>query len=66
MSDENFTAARAQTPIEPTDTVRQVAFNPLTRRWEVVYPESEIPADVALVTEYWCRSGNCWVTIPSE
>ena len=64
MLDKDFAAARAQTPIEPTDTVRQVAFNPLTRRWEVVYPESEIPAGVALVTEYWCRSGNCWVTIP--
>ena len=64
MPDENFAASRPQIPIEPTDTVRQVAFNQLTRRWEVVYPESEIPAGVALVTEYWCRSGNCWVTIP--
>ena len=60
----NDAPAGGPTPIEPSVTVRQVAFNPLTRRWEVVYPESEIPAGVALVTEYWCRSGNCWVTIP--
>jgi hypothetical protein len=57
------TAKKLQTPVEPTDKLRQVAFNPCTRQWEVVYPESEIPEGAALITQYWCRSGACWVTI---
>jgi hypothetical protein len=50
--------------IEPTGAVREVAFNPCTRRWEVVYPESEIPEGTTLITQFWCRSCSCWVTIP--
>ena len=64
---EGFTAGKcgsADVTTEPTDTMRQVAFNPCTRRWEVVYLESEIPERATLITQYWCRSGACWVTIP--
>ena len=49
---------------EFTVTMRQVVFNPCTRRWEVVYLESEIPEGATLITQYWCRSGVCWVIIP--
>ena len=43
----------------------EVAWNPLTRRWERVYPESEL-GDQEPTVMYWCRSAGRYVTIPKD
>ncbi len=42
---------------------KTIAYNPLTRRYEEVFPEDEIPAH-KIITLYW--SVNRWVTIPEN
>lgn len=44
---------------------KKVAFNPITRRYEEVYPESEL-GDEPVITMYWCRAAGCYVTIPED
>ncbi len=41
----------------------EVAHNPLTRRWERVWPESELGGQEP-TTLFWCRSAGRYVTIP--
>ncbi len=43
----------------------EVAHNPLTRRWERVYPEDELGGQEP-TTMYWCRSAGRYVTIPDD
>ncbi len=52
--------ATKQRPNRPT--TRQIAYNPLRRKWEVVYEEDEVPAG-RIITQYWSDSLG-WVTIP--
>ncbi len=47
---------------QPRPTTREVAYNPLRRKWEVVYEEDEVPAGQT-ITQYWSDSLG-WVTIP--
>lgn len=41
----------------------EVATNPLTNRWERIYPESELGGQEP-TTLYWVRSHGRYVTIP--
>ena len=41
---------------------KQVAFNPITRRWQEVFAEDEVPAN-KIVTLYWSASLEKWVTV---
>ena len=43
----------------------EVAENPLTHRWERVYPESELGGQKP-TTLYWCQSAGRYVTIPED
>ena len=49
----------------PMPATKQVAFNPATRRYEEVYPESEMAGE-QIITMYWCRAAGCYVTIPED
>ena len=44
-------------------TTRQIAFNALTRKWQVVYTEDEVPAS-KVITQYYSGTLDKWVTIP--
>ena len=41
-----------------------VAYNPTTRQWERIYPESELLPGEEPITMYWCQSAGRYVTIP--
>jgi len=41
-----------------------VSFNPATRQWERIYPESELMPGECPITMYWSRSLGRYVTIP--
>lgn len=47
-----------------TDTIN-VAFNPATRRYEEVYPESEMAGE-QIIAMYWCQSAERYVTVPED
>lgn len=42
---------------------RQVAYNPITRKFEVVHAEDEVKGS-KVITQYWSGSLEKWVTIP--
>lgn len=44
---------------------KTVCFNPITRRYEDVFPESET-GDAEIITMYWCQSAERYVTIPTD
>ncbi len=44
----------------------EVAWNPATRRWEDIWPESEGYYDVPRIPMVWCRSAGRYVTIPTD
>lgn len=46
-------------------TTKQVAFNPASRRYEEVYPESELAGE-QVITMYWCQSAERYVTVPMD
>ena len=46
-------------------TTRQVAYNTLTHKWEVVHIEDEVIGD-KVITQFWSASLEKWVTIPTE
>ena len=41
-----------------------VAFNPIDRRWETVYPESELMPGETPIMLYWCNSAKRYFSIP--
>jgi hypothetical protein len=44
---------------------RQIAYNPITRRFEVVHPEDEVTGS-EVITQYWSKGLQQWVCIPNE
>lgn len=42
---------------------REVAFNPMTRKWQVVNVEDETTGNQRIM-QYWSGGLNKWVTIP--
>jgi len=59
-----------QTASNINDTLRkyegdtkQVAFNPIHKVWETVYPEDEV-SEGESITMYWVQSMRRYVTIP--
>lgn len=50
-------------PIMPP--TKTFAFNPITRRYEEVDPESET-GDDQVITMYWCQAAGRYVTIPTD
>ncbi|MBN1285099.1 MAG: hypothetical protein JXB47_06865 [Anaerolineae bacterium] len=44
--------------------IRYLAYNPLRRRWEEVFPEDEV-AGGEIITQYWSEPLG-WVTIPGD
>jgi hypothetical protein len=44
---------------------KTVCFNPLTRRYEEVWPESET-LDAEIITMYWNASAGMYMTIPGS
>ncbi len=47
------------------ETTIEVAWNPYTRRFEPIYPESEGYDEVNRIEMFWCRSAGRYVTIPN-
>lgn len=48
-----------------TPKTRLVAYNPITRRYEVVHAEDEITG-ATVIEQVWSASLEKWVTIPQE
>lgn len=46
-------------------TTRLVAYNPITRKYEVVNAEDEIMGN-KVIEQIWSASLEKWVTIPTE
>lgn len=44
----------------------KVAFNPVNRRWETVYPESELMPNERPITLHWSSALARYVTIPED
>jgi hypothetical protein len=42
---------------------RQIAFNPITRKFEVVHPEDETTG-TEVIMQYWSKGLQTWVCIP--
>jgi len=49
----------------PMPATKTVAFNPISRRFEEVWPESET-GDDTVITMYWCQSAGRYVTVPES
>lgn len=43
----------------------EVAWNAHTRRWERVYPETELGGQ-STITMFWCRFAERYITIPAD
>lgn len=56
---------RAKNTRRQMPATKTVAFNPATRRYEEVTPESEMAGE-KVITMYWCRAAGCYVTIPED
>ena len=46
-------------------TIKYVAYNPITRKYEEVDPEGEF-GDNKVITMYWVASANRWMTVPTH
>jgi len=44
-------------------TIKMIANNPITRRMEEVYPESEVSVN-EMSPRFWCESDQMWVSVP--
>lgn len=51
--------------IKTMPATKTVCFNPNTRRYEEVFPESET-GDAEIITMYWCQSAGRYVTVPES
>lgn len=61
-NDTRYTSKRTRRQMPAT---KQVAFNPATRRYEDVYPESELAGE-QVITMYWCQSAGMYMTVPES